>query len=1027
MDDLDHSIHIAEYDWTRFHEESDQCCLPQPSLACPDSSNLSDSEDSMSVFDTGQKGPQQNCAGNSDAAESSAAECCTEEENYSGCVKYISGQIIQSGTGGGEDDVTTEAEMSLDLSVETAFNTAEHITEDNITTALETEPPNVQYSDEEPSELKDEDGDVQMESDIREFQFVQEPDPIFCNRGEIHGNESHASGRAVSEDVIGGALGGETERWFVTVNDIPAQQQQLRAASLKRKRRQKKTCQDNNMCRPGQERHLEKGLQLQLIQVNYEFEGGTEYVTHKKRNSAIKSGGSPSDEDDAEMGMVSDASQMSLTSDEEDSLSEKLQMSHFPKCNVIEPMTDRTSHDTFTARGRSQSDSVESDELEDVVEFFSTHSFDSESYLSAAESAEELQQLLEEQQQLQRSLSLTETNNMLNLTENTEADDTRDRGVHSGDGALSCNVTATDSEGHRCANAQPTRTFPSVGQSVDRMPDDDSTCDNDTHGLLPSDAHRLQQQEMSLSASGCSSDHLLPIPDLTVTPCSVADSPETYAEAAGHTRPVYAISAFWAEMEKCTINDILQLRMGGRPPSRETQHTVTPNTDDLSSLDDAAEHNLSDGGLMDTSDAADSDYFTQPDESKPDGSSCEFSTSDIEDEYWQFLGASRDPSPDPQSKKRRSTSDSPIFVHEEEESPSSGGKETPVPSEDFVRKGLEDQDSNALISSQLAVPRQMTKSRSVHNVQALNTEDLSLQLLLGDDERGLFPSSSSPPLEENMVLKARESLLALIPATFMDEYSQIFCPEMFQCFLREENTKSVGVCEPEDISVAPVIDFPLWIFRDETSSSSLHELQRSEEEPIPIFSCSHPTVRELTFPNPLFVFLSSDCPEAEDISPIRVVSHSFIQGSGCGAAGTHGFHCWKSLMRSRFPDKGSIWCRRSGAWVFPVEAEKMTIKTSDPPITALAERRVSSPASQLFRELAVEQIVLEAIKTRRREGIFSTLKQSDMCLVCIAFASWVLTSSDPEAADTWKAALLANVSALSAIQYLRKYVKKNPS
>uniref|UniRef100_A0A8C5I0X2 Uncharacterized protein n=1 Tax=Gouania willdenowi TaxID=441366 RepID=A0A8C5I0X2_GOUWI len=26
-----------------------------------------------------------------------------------------------------------------------------------------------------------------------------------------------------------------------------------------------------------------------------------------------------------------------------------------------------------------------------------------------------------------------------------------------------------------------------------------------------------------------------------------------------------------------------------------------------------------------------------------------------------------------------------------------------------------------------------------------------------------------------------------------------------------------------------------------------------------------------------------------------------------------------------------------------------------------------------------------------------------MCLVCIAFASWVLRSSDPEAADSWKA------------------------
>uniref|UniRef100_A0A8C2Z8H2 PGC-1 and ERR-induced regulator in muscle protein 1 n=1 Tax=Cyclopterus lumpus TaxID=8103 RepID=A0A8C2Z8H2_CYCLU len=887
MDDLDHSIHIAECDWTRFHEESDQCCLPQPSLACPDSSNLSDSEDSgnsSSVFGAVQKG-------NSDDAESSAAECCMEEENYSGCVKYISGQIIQSGTGGGEDDPTTKAEMSLDLSVETPINTTEHITEDNITPTLQTEQLNVQYSDEEPSELKKEDGDVQMESDIREFQSIQKRDPFSCNRGEIHVNESHTSDRAVSEDVIGCALRGEKEHWFVTVNDNPAQQR-LHAASVKRKEKQTKNRQDNNMCRPGQERYLEKGLKLQIIQVNYEFEGGTdtEYVTQKKRNSVVKSGGYPSDEDDPEMGIVSDASQMSLTSDEEDSLSEKLVTSHFPKYNVIEPMMDRISQDTLTAEDPSQSDSVESDELEDAVEFLSTHSFDTESYL--------------------------------------------------------------------------------------------------------------------LSASRCSSgDHLLPVPDLTVTPCSVADSPETYAEAAGHTRPVYAISAFWAEMEKLTINDILQLRMGQRTPPRETQETMTPNTDDLSSLDDAVEHNLSDGGLMDTSDAADSDYFTQPDESKPDRSSCEFSTPDIEEEYWQFLGASRNPSPDPQSKKRRSTSDSPVFVHEEEESTSSRGKETPVPSEDFVRKGLEDKDSNALISSQLARPRQMTKCKSVHNVQALNTEDLSLQLLLGNDETGLFLSSSTS-LEENMFLKAHE----------------------------KENTKSdfccVSVYEPEDISVAPVIDYPLWIFRDEMSVSSLHELQRREGEPIPIFSCSHPTVRELTFPNPRYVFLSRDCEEEDGISPIRVISRSFIRGSGCGAAVPHGFHCWKSLMwKIRFLDKGSIWCRRSGAWVFPVEVEKITIKTSDPPITALTERRVSSPPSQLFRELAVQQRrKLNTCSITGREGIFSTLKQSDMCLVCIAFASWVLKSSDPEAADAWKAALLANLSALSAIQYLRKYVKKkNPS
>ncbi|KAG5835630.1 hypothetical protein ANANG_G00246060 [Anguilla anguilla] len=66
------------------------------------------------------------------------------------------------------------------------------------------------------------------------------------------------------------------------------------------------------------------------------------------------------------------------------------------------------------------------------------------------------------------------------------------------------------------------------------------------------------------------------------------------------TRPVYAISSFWDEMEKLTINDILHLRLvsNARRPS------------DLPRVQDAA--------VADASDAADSGYFAHPDDSKPD-------------------------------------------------------------------------------------------------------------------------------------------------------------------------------------------------------------------------------------------------------------------------------------------------------------------------------------------------------------------------------------------------------------------------
>lgn len=33
------------------------------------------------------------------------------------------------------------------------------------------------------------------------------------------------------------------------------------------------------------------------------------------------------------------------------------------------------------------------------------------------------------------------------------------------------------------------------------------------------------------------------------------------------------------------------------------------------------------------------------------------------------------------------------------------------------------------------------------------------------------------------------------------------------------------------------------------------------------------------------------------------------------------------------------------------------------------------------------------------------LRQSDMCLVCIAFASWVLKTANPQVGDTWKAGM----------------------
>ncbi|KAL6112075.1 perm1 [Pungitius sinensis] len=955
MDDLDHSMHIAECDWTVFYEESEECDLPQPSLACHDSANLSDVEDSGNsspVCSAGPKGP--NSAANRDEDGSSAAGCCLEEKDYSGCEKYTSRPTTQSGTTG-EGDLATEAEMRLAPSVG-----AEHVAKDpgdSAATTAQSQRGKVQRSDEEPPALKGEDGDVQMEGDVRGF---KKREPLPGDRAEVDLSESHAADRALRRGVTGASLRGEKERWFVTVNASPAPRRP-RAVPVKKKQRRKRNLKGKDTCRPGQDRSHEDGLELQIMREHCEFEGGADPEDVTTENQTRVKDLAEEDPESTHKGILSGASQMSLTPRAEGGWSEELVTPPLPKRSLSEPTTS--------------GESAASDEFEDVVDFSSTHSSDSESYVSAAESLEEL---AAEQRHSQSSSSLTENQNLFRLSAD---DDAQGSHVHSRDIALSPSVTAANSEGHGRADA--TQTFPSAG--VDKL-----AADADT----PSETRGPPKRGISHSASGCpSGDRLLSVPDLTVTRCCCceADSPETYAEATGHARPVYAISAFWAEMERLTINDILQLRTGGSSPPRET---VTPPVEDLGSLEDNREHSPCDGRLTDVSSTADSDYFTQPDESKPvDHSSWDFSTSDAEEEY-----SSGNPSPEPKGDKRRRSSDAPDLAGgEEETSTSNEGNETLVPSEDIARTRPEDEDSNAFTSSRFASPRQMTKSKSVQNVRALNAEHLPAQVLLGDDESCRFLGAEG-------VLKASGSLLAPIPAPLTDGHYEIVFPEVFQ-------------------DVSPVIDFPLWTFRDEMPFFSLHNFQRSDEKPIPIFSSSRPTIRELTFSNPPWVFLRADREEDDHFSPIRISSRSFVHGSDCGSAAPHGFYVWKSLVRKiRFPDKGGSWPGTSGSWVVPVE------KSSYPPLTALTERRVSSAPSQLFRELAAQQRVWEAFRTTRREGIFSTLKQSDMCLVCIAFASWVLKSSDPDGADAWKAAVLANVSALSAIQYLRHYVKKkNPS
>ncbi|XP_068598356.1 uncharacterized protein perm1b [Brachionichthys hirsutus] len=310
---------------------------------------------------------------------------------------------------------------------------------------------------------------------------------------------------------------------------------------------------------------------------------------------------------------------------------------------------------------------------------------------------------------------------------------------------------------------------------------------------------------------------------------------------------------------------------------------------------------------------------------------------------------------------------------------------------------FEYQNSDVLISNTIACPRRIRKCESTWSVQALNT-DLSL---LGSREKGLsfnsFPS-------ENVPSKRTDSWGTLMAAHFLSS----------KCFT---------ILQPDNLSVSPAFDYTRCAFSGETSFTFLRDSQC--KKPIPIFSCSHPTVRELTLCNQDYVLRAE---EEDGISANQVGSRCFTQGGDYGdsVASLQGLCTLKGFLSRRkicFHDKGSIWCRGSGAWEFPVEAENNGADQSNGVAT---EGKGSSSPPQLYQEVAAIHSILETIQTARQDSFFSTLTQSDMCLVCIAFSSWVLSSSDPDAADAWKAVLLANVSALSAIQYLRQYVKKTP-
>ncbi|XP_037106699.1 uncharacterized protein si:ch211-157b11.14 [Syngnathus acus] len=906
MDDLDHSMCIAKEEWSNFFKESEECCLPQPLLARPE----------------GLRCPI--------PLDSAAQSLQSLDENNTACVQM---ELIHD-VGTREDE-----EIQICDDIGSGYRKEVHMIKER-----------------SPEETKK--------------SIVQIPEAVSdVARSLSIKRESNA--RCQAEDGNKAPQREEKERWFVTLslNDTPGSRRACATPKNKRSKLRKDTrkssreSQDDesevnkNINQNGSKEMEEQKSSCHVVQNDYKetwqdveknqrqkplygedikqnHEGkihdgniipGTLHdiaknnreesdgdVTKNPREGTEGDGGEATHEGDTTLQVKIEGTpcgdeieQNDQEGTDEDHRRKQDDIEGSPHGdNLVQDNSEGTLHEVGTTQhdGNLSSDHimednkegtireffhldrVDSDEFEDSVDFFTLHSSDSEMYLSASESVP--RELFEEDLIENRPRQCQPYSSSLSYN--------WDPIQSSGAGSLQdpdCNGSGTQAFVESLPSSNQQKTGPSRVQTEPHLP----ICDVDCPQLVP---------------------------DVIITP--VVDSPEAYAQAEDRTPCVYAISAFWDEMEKLTINDILQLRTGKSSPSTEMSDVPSLS----SSLVDPEEHHLTDGGLTDVSDAADSDYFTQPDDSKADRSSWDFSVCDFEEDYWQFLGISGNPSPDPSCKTQQ----------EENEVESGTRSQTPVPIGDSIRPN--------------PTPRAMTKKKSVQNVCALK-DSFSQSHLHQDEKKG-------------------NHLGSIVAAP-----------------VQGEDLESLCIYDSECISGCDMIC---------TYEHKISLAQSHKWKPIPIFSCSHPTVRELTLPDWNYPFLSVDLSEDDVISPVRIVSHALR------VAETQSGRIVLSFGKIRFRDKGSVWCRSDG-WEVLGQSEEHSIV----PVVG----GVSPP-------LPEQQRIVGAIQRPVRQGVLSTLQQSDMCLVCIAFASWVLTSSDTQSADAWKAALLANVSALSAIQYLRQ-------
>lgn len=319
--------------------------------------------------------------------------------------------------------------------------------------------------------------------------------------------------------------------------------------------------------------------------------------------------------------------------------------------------------------------------------------------------------------------------------------------------------------------------------------------------------------------------------------------PEAECKPERVLNPVFAMSSFWSEMEKLTINDILGLRMISKaaPPS-----SLPP--------------------LQENEEMADSGFFTQIDESTPEQTTED--ASGFPDAVESCFN--------PNSAANFSPSRSVLWESES----AHVSRSADIYPENVMLTSVSDTSRPFLSEKAEKSLRKISKNISVHNLRALESESFSYTQKC----ETLQTVDEGESQKAEYVLPKQDKGTDPLPSSLTDSYS-ISLIDIFQYFFGGKQTApsqpaadNLTTFYDDGNSVPETYDH---FFSEFDTENFFYPLIATEDEtkdkPVPIFSSSRSANRKFQFPEAYDYFFASssssdesESDEEDNTGPVRV-------------------------------------------------------------------------------------------------------------------------------------------------------------